>query len=132
MSVAFAKKLIDDMELKPRASGFIDKQKLLMNIADNQLATNDEEQREMLENLWNYILQFPTEPSKEEAVDTVDNNAILLRCKCPKCGRKLSRTLEEEERYCRQCGQKLHVPAFSEAEKYQAMSGWYPSQYRRE
>lgn len=54
-------------------------------------------------------------------LETVNNDAYLLKCKCPKCGNKISRDYDERIFYCEQCGTKLHQRAFTEEEIDEAL-----------
>ena len=54
--------------------------------------------------------------SRDVPVDTIQNDAYNHSCVCPVCMNSLYRGFEETEQYCPKCGQKLHMPAFSEAE----------------
>lgn len=54
-------------------------------------------------------------------VDSIQNDAYLLSCKCPSCMSTLGRGYDEEFVFCKRCGKKLHLPAFSQAEIEKAM-----------
>lgn len=49
-------------------------------------------------------------------IDTIENNAYLLSCKCPNCMKELKRRYGESEQYCPSCGVKLHIPSFTREE----------------
>lgn len=54
--------------------------------------------------------------AKDKLIDTVENDAYLLSCKCGKCGAYLERGYDEEEQYCPSCGAHIRMPAFSKEE----------------
>lgn len=54
--------------------------------------------------------------SKPKLVETVDNDAYLHRCRCPKCNKRITRGYEERVFYCEQCGTQLHQRAFTKEE----------------
>lgn len=62
-----------------------------------------------------------SEAYKEVPVDTVQNDAYLLSCKCPACMHRITRSYDEGNAYCEKCGQKLHFPPFSKEEIDNAM-----------
>lgn len=53
---------------------------------------------------------------RDKIVESVNNNAYLHSCECPKCGKTMTRGYEEETRFCSKCGQKLHLRAFTKEE----------------
>lgn len=54
--------------------------------------------------------------SRDKVVESIENDAYSLRCKCPNCGSTVRRGFEEEMKYCEKCGQKLHLRAFTKEE----------------
>ncbi len=52
----------------------------------------------------------------DEPKETVENDAYLHSCKCPTCGKSISRGYEEKIFYCEKCGTHLHQRAFTEEE----------------
>lgn len=53
---------------------------------------------------------------KSEPMEVLENDAYLMSCICPSCGKKLSRGSSEEEKFCEHCGQKLWIRAFTKEE----------------
>lgn len=58
---------------------------------------------------------------KDKAIDSIENSAYLHSAKCPKCLKSISRGYKEDIVYCSGCGQKVHIPAFSEDEINKAL-----------
>lgn len=58
---------------------------------------------------------------RNKAVEALENSAYLHSCRCPYCGKSMTRGNEEEVRYCSKCGQKLHLRAFTKEEVEQAL-----------
>lgn len=58
--------------------------------------------------------------NRNEIMESINNSAYLFECKCPVCGKCLSRGNKEEIKFCSKCGQKLHFRAFTEEEIRQA------------
>ena len=68
-----------------------------------------------------YNSMCDTDDNNEEERDTIENDAYLHRCKCPKCNNKLARGNEERLFYCEYCGTKLHQRAFTQEEINEAL-----------
>ncbi len=50
------------------------------------------------------------------AMEAVNNDAYLGSCECPMCGKHITRGYDEESVFCSECGQKLHLRAFTKEE----------------
>lgn len=49
--------------------------------------------------------------TKSEPMEVLQHDEYLMSCVCPSCGKKLSRSHDEEERFCDNCGQNLWIRA---------------------
>ena len=56
-----------------------------------------------------------------ETFETIDNDAYLLKCKCPVCQTLIARDYDEKTFFCNNCGTKLHHNAFSKDEINEAL-----------
>lgn len=65
--------------------------------------------------------QSNTGVNRDVAVESIENSCYLNSCKCPVCGKSMTRGTGEETRYCQKCGQKLHLRAFTKEEIRQAV-----------
>lgn len=54
--------------------------------------------------------------SRDVPMDTIENDAYLLKCACPACGHRMPRGYGAYEQYCPACGQKIRMPDFAQAE----------------
>ncbi len=55
--------------------------------------------------------------SRDEAVEAINLDAYLHSCECPKCRNRVFHSYDgEETKFCENCGQKLHIRAFTEEE----------------
>lgn len=52
----------------------------------------------------------------DNIMETIENDAYLHSCVCPKCKKKLHRGYEERTFYCEYCGTLLHSRAFTQEE----------------
>lgn len=52
----------------------------------------------------------------QKAIDSVNNDAYLHSCNCPKCNKYMYRDTKESFIYCSECGTYLHLPAFTKDE----------------
>lgn len=59
--------------------------------------------------------------NRDIPMESVENSAYLLSCRCPACGAHMSRGYDEETKFCSKCGQKVHMKAFSKEEVKQAL-----------
>lgn len=59
-------------------------------------------------------------PAADEISETVNNDAYLYKCECPKCGNRITRGREERTFFCDKCGAHLHQRAFTDKEEDEA------------
>ncbi len=59
-------------------------------------------------------------PAADEISETVNNDAYLYKCECPKCGNRITRGSEERTFFCDKCGAHLHQRAFTDKEEDEA------------
>lgn len=55
-------------------------------------------------------------PAADGISETVNNDAYLYKCECPKCGNRITSGNEERTFFCDRCGAHLHQRAFTEKE----------------